>query len=215
MKTKVFFIILGTCILFSSCKKNKKDIIIINEEETIKKTIENKENSIFWTEAYEENILTEAIITPEILENIPLSVGTINAVPGLVTPIYPEINELGSLDNSDISKEVVTFVNRICNQIKNDPQKNMEQFFDENYIFNYVFFRTDLKDNWEKLFHTKYPSGRLFNKFYAGRINEGFDLTQVVCRFYTDINYIDITLFISQNEKKLNLKQIEINWDRS
>ena len=77
--------------------------------------------------------------------------------------------------------------------------------------FNKTFFIKDLKDIWKNKFNSSYSTKKLFDKYYIGEIQEGFDLTEAKIRFYKENNYIDITLFISQNERKLNLKQIEIN----
>ena len=41
----------------------------------------------------------------------------------------------------------------ISNNIYNGP----ETYFDSNYLYNYVFFREDLKEGWQKFFHKDFP----------------------------------------------------------
>lgn len=211
MKKRVLFSLIVMLSLVS-CKKEKNNIIIINEEDTIKKSITGKESEIFWTDPIDSEILLEKLTFPEVLENCStFNVMLINSVPNTFNKVLPSIKEIGSLDNSDLSSEINIFVKRICNSIMKNPETGLTEFFDKDYLFNKTFFVNDLKEMWNGKFNQKYPEKNLFDKYYIGRINENFDLTETKVRFYKNNNYVDITLFISQNEKKLNLKQIEIN----
>lgn len=213
MKKHVFFFFLFCILSLSSCKKNKKDIVIIKEEDTLKKSVAIKESKIIWTETIDGEILEENISTSDIINNnLELNVYLIDSISNFHQNIFPQNKDIGSFDNTEISDELLQFIKDVCNQIKNNPQKNMEQYFDSEYLFNYVFFKNDLIENWKKLFNEKYPDQKPFKKYYIGKVTEGFDIDEVKVRFYNSNNYVDLKLFISQNEKKINLKQIEIDY---
>lgn len=213
MKLKYLFISILCVITLSSCSKKNKDIVIINEEDTIKKTITNKENEIFWTDAIDEEVLTTALSFPEIFENYnSLNINLVNSLSYSFSDCYPSIQNIGSLDHSEISSELNIFISRVCNAILSNPENSLCDFFDKEYLFNKTFFINDLKDIWKTKFNIEFSNKKLFDKYYIGDVKESFDLTEVKIRFYKNDNYIDITLFISQNEKRLNLKQIEINY---
>lgn len=208
-----FFLFLFVCFIsLFSCSKKNKDIVIINEEDTLKKIIQNKENEVFWTETIDAEILSTELSYTDVLENYNnLNINLVNSISNSFQDCFPFINGIGSLDHSENTEEIFIFISKICNIILKNPENGLDEYFDTDFLFNKTFFIKDLKDIWKNKFNSSYSTKKLFDKYYIGEIQEGFDLTEAKIRFYKENNYIDITLFISQNERKLNLKQIEIN----
>lgn len=208
-----FFLFLFICFIpLFSCSKKNKDIVIINEEDTLKKIIQNKENEVFWTETIDAEILSTELSYTDVLENFNnLNINLVNTISNSFQDCFPFINGIGSLDHSENTEEIYIFISKICNIILKNPENGLDDYFDTDFLFNKTFFIKDLKDIWKNKFNSSYSTKKLFDKYYIGEIQEGFDLTEAKIRFYKENNYIDITLFISQNERKLNLKQIEIN----
>lgn len=203
--------ILSLLLFLASCSPSNNDIIVIKEENTLKNQITEKEKTILWTSTIEEEILSTKIEPPTNLENIAhLSLELINSISTINEPCLPLIKEIGSLDNSDIPQDLVIFVYQVCNQIQKMPETGLNEYFHEDYLFNKTFFIYDLSQFYKSHFNEKYPKKNLFEKYYVGRIHQNFDLTEVGVRFYKRKKYVDIKLFISQNERKYNLVQIEL-----
>lgn len=214
MKRKLFFPFLFIFLIFTSC--HKKNNIILDNENTIRNQVLLKEKNIYWTEELESEILQKEISVNQYLSSsVPVSIPLLNSVKNLKKRVLPQIEEIGSLDLESMDNQLVTFTKNLCSYIKNDNKIKIKASFDSNYVFNYVFFEEQLDNILSKEFNLK-KGKSTFSKYNIGLALDSFDLKEVPVRFYNEEGFIDLKLFISDNEKTINVKQIEISrWGKS
>ena len=101
-----------------------------------------------------------------------------------------------------------------------------EKYFYEPYKFNYLFFRNDFIEGWKNYFKKDFPytledtkqtddEGNpvkisLFSKYILGQPFIGAEIISLPVRFYCQEGKIDVTLYISNDNKSL-IYQITID----
>lgn len=206
------FICFSFCF-FTGCSK-KNSIISIDNESSLKLAVETKNNEAFWIDELEGDILTKNISSNQYLSNgIEPDFDVLSCLHNSKTEIYPYLDNNFSTDISSFDPKLLAFVKKICTSLKNNS--SLESYFDSEYIFNYVFFKQDLADNWNHSFGVKFPTKNHFDKYIICSENDSFDFTQIPVRMYNKFGFIDIILTITTNEKKLNVKDIKIiKWEK-
>lgn len=206
MKKNLFFLFI---LLFFSC--SQKDIVIVSDTESIKSKIVLKDKNSFWTEPLEEEILQKDITkVQDISDNIQPSVEAINSLSHYKNELYPYIKDLGSLDNTLIDKELDYFLTSFCNNLIKGNFTDLASFFDDDYLFNLIFFEQDIKSSYKTILNTKYKEKSPFITFLVCSPLDNFDLIEVPIRLKNTYGFIDIKLFIGNNKKKYLIKSIDI-----
>ena len=129
------------------------------EMKTLKNIISGNESNISWTGELEgdrlyfdvyrdaEYVSSEVALTPTV----------VNVAGGLGKAVYPELQGFGSLDTSSMPYDIKVLVNDFAKALSANVYEGPEKFFDEKYIFNYVFFRRDMINDWKKFFGVDFP----------------------------------------------------------
>ena len=234
MKKKFFYLFLISSILLSaaffiSCKNNTTETkLVYTENNTIKQSVKEKEQDITWTLELDEDRLLQDVtrnsvnIDSTVVYNSDL-MKIINSYRG---PVYPEIEDFGSLDTSRLNPATREKITNFCNAISDTLYSGGDAFFSKKYLFNYVFFRNELISQWEENFGEEFPEDYnkeikkqenntdseksdlfettkkrkpLFNKWIFGAPFIGSELLQIPVRFFTDCGIIDMTLFLSSS----------------
>ena len=200
-----FFIILFSIITASfflfSCNNAQESTVIVQENNTIKKAVQDKEFEITWTQELENERLSQIITrnSTQIGSDVPYNKDLFK-ITGSDTPVYPYIAEFGSLDTSNMYLSVKDKLNQFCKAFSEPAHTGAEECFSQKYIFNYVFFVKDFEDGWQKHFGTDEISEEgYFTKWIFGEPFNGSDIIQIPVRFYSDCGTIDVTVFLNSH----------------
>ena len=151
-----FFVSLLFC--FTSCKVASKTELSYTNVETIKNEIAEIDKTLSWNKEIEPQRLVSNAdwfnesITSQIEKNVEL-LKIINSN----SSVYPEFEDFGSLNDSLVNADLYKKIEQIFVSVSNNIYNGPETFFDSNYLYNYVFFREDLKEGWKKNFNTDFP----------------------------------------------------------
>lgn len=161
MKKQFFFLasfFLTLLFCFTSCKVASKAELSYTNVETIKNEIAEIDKVLSWNKELEPQRLgTEEdwfndSVSQQIEKNVELlKITNSNAA------VYPEFEDFGNLDDSLVNADLYQKIEKLLVSISNNIYNGPETFFDSNYLYNYVFFREDLKEGWKKYFHKDFP----------------------------------------------------------
>lgn len=195
----IFSSILSAILLMISCNNAQESSVVVTENNTIKKTVQDKELEITWTQELENERLSKSIsrdntqIGPDVPYNKDLFKITNNN-----SPVYPSFSDFGSLDTSTMYVSVKDKLNQFCQAFSKPEHTEAEEFFSNKYIFNYVFFAKDFEDGWKKYFDIEITEdSEYFTKWIFGQPFNGADIIQIPVRFYADCGTIDVTVFLN------------------
>ena len=201
----------------SSCKNNAEPKLVYTENNTIKQDVKNKEQNITWTFELEEKRLSQTINRGAIEIGIEVPYGKeLYKLKNFVqNPVYPSIEEFGSLDTSNLKVSVKNKIDSFLEAFTSEEHSGADAFFNKKYLFNYIFFINDFESGWKKNFSKVIPKAPdLFTKWIFGQPFNGSDIIQIPVRFYTSCGTIDMTMFINSTGKN-DFYQITIDrWDR-
>lgn len=224
---KVLFLFTFSIFLFScsnvvegrNIHDSTEDVFFNNlnkNSETLKDVIEKKESSMSWTKELEGDILQEDIYidAERISSNVYLTPEVISVVYCNNNPIYPEIPGFGSLDTTLLQDSVRNVINEFAESINENIYTIPISVIHPDFIFNYVFFRNDLIENWELKFGEKFPYDNnedkskikpitLFTKWIIGRPFTTGEIEKVPVRFYCQQGFLDVTLYILLENNKI------------
>ena len=197
-------------ITLSSCSHAPATKITGTVEETLRYSIIQKEGSVNWTKAMEENRLLEKIDTYEgIDKTVRLSMDVFKAYRNPKDPVYPYIENFGNLDITNLStiyKQQIRYLFQVLNTDLNNLPENL---INNKYLFNYIFFKNDLLSEWKSNYNLDYPSTNAFTKYLIGEPFISKELVQIPVRLYHDKGIVDICVYIIPDENSL-ISQIEI-----
>lgn len=216
--------IFSTLVLFSffiGCSNTQNEELFYNDIDTIKEYVLDKENNITWTKEIEGEILLQDISSNSSIQKTEFyTPEAVKVLKNYQNPVFPSIDNFGSLNTENLSKQTKEFLNEFCTEISNNIYSNPDRYFKNSFIFNYVFFRKELIDNWPVFFNTEFPvlpedfnqnteesennqdkkePIPIFTKWYLGEPFVGEDLVEVPVRFFTQNGNIDVTIVMAIN----------------
>ena len=152
----IFFISLLFC--FISCKVASKTELSYTNVETIKEEIAELDKTLTWNKEIEPQrlVLNNDWFKDTVNQQIEKNIELLKIVNTNVN-VYPEFENFGSLNDSLVDVNLYNTIENIFVSISNNIYNGPETFFDSQYLYNYVFFREDLKEGWEKNFNTDFP----------------------------------------------------------
>ena len=194
----------GVSLFFLFSCSNSQGIILNNQDETLRNEVSEKSKNTVWTNEIENGRLNSGLNTfINIYDNSLITPRLIQTLRDTNAPVYPHIKNLASLDTSQMNPILLNYVKEFCTKLKSEGQE-LDSYFDQQYFFNYVFFKKDLTDIWPQT-----EGKELFEHFVICKAFEADDLIQVPVRFYKDKEYIDLSLYLIYHSG-YKLTQIEI-----
>ena len=161
MKKKVLslnFFSISLLFCFTSCKVASKTELSYTNVETIKNEIAEIDKTLSWNKELEPQRLTSKsdLFSGSVNSQIEKNVELIKIINKNVA-VYPEFEGFGSLNDSSVKADLYQTIEKLFLSISNNIYNGPEIYFDSNYLYNYVFFREDLKEGWQKYFHKDFP----------------------------------------------------------
>ena len=220
----VFFI-----ISIIACNNSAETKLVYTENDTIKQSVKEREQGITWTQELEKERLTTRITrsSMEIGSDVPYNKELFKISKTMQAPVYPDLNDFGSLDTRNIRESVKDKMNNFCSNLSLENHTGADSFFSKKYIFNYVFFIKELEESWKTNFNEEYPKSALpekkveedgaeepapgiFTKWTFGEPFIGSEIMQIPVRFYATCGIIDVTVFLNSSGNN-EFYQITIN----
>lgn len=161
MKKKYFFPVIfyiSLLFCFISCKVASKTELSYTNVETIKEEIVEMDKTLTWNKEIEPQrlVLNNDWFKDTVNQQIEKNIELLKIVNTNVN-VYPEFENFGSLNDSLVDVNLYNTIENIFVSISNNIYNGPETFFDSQYLYNYVFFREDLKEGWKKNFNTDFP----------------------------------------------------------
>ena len=161
MKKKYFFPVIfyiSLLFCFISCKVASKTELSYTNVETIKEEIAEIDKTLTWNKEIEPQrlVLNNDWFKDTVNQQIEKNIELLKIVNTNVN-VYPEFENFGSLNDSLVDVNLYNTIENIFVSISNNIYNGPETFFDSKYLYNYVFFREDLKEGWKKNFNNDFP----------------------------------------------------------
>lgn len=161
MKKKYFFLVIfyiSLLFCFISCKVASKTELSYTNVETIKEEIAEIDKTLTWNKEIEPQrlVLNNDWFKDTVNQQIEKNIELLKIVNTNVN-VYPEFENFGSLNDSLVDVNLYNTIENIFVSISNNIYNGPETFFDSQYLYNYVFFREDLKEGWKKNFNKDFP----------------------------------------------------------
>lgn len=226
MKKKVLslnFFSISLLFCFTSCKVASKTELSYTNVETIKNEIAEIDKTLSWNKELEPQRLTSKsdLFSGSVNSQIEKNVKLLKIINKNVA-VYPEFEGFGSLNDSSVNADLYQTIEKLFLSISNNIYNGPETYFDSNYLYNYVFFREDLKEGWQKFFHKDFPhivdykekddsqKEMLFSKWIIGEPFFSDEIIQIPLRLYCKYGTIDVTLYLNrQKSNAVNLITID------
>lgn len=205
LKRFVFSFFALTAILVLSCKNSTETKIIDSETETLKEQVKNREQATTWTLEIESDRLSKKLT---------YSKDYFKLTKSIQKPVYPELEDFGSLNTININPNIKEKINTFCTKLSEFKEAEIISLFSHKYIFNYVFFSQDFKKGWKENFGSEFPEPAeeskdeneeedekktLFTKWLLGEPFNGSNIIQLPVRFYCNYGTIDVTIYMNPN----------------
>lgn len=221
LNKKIFCIFLFVLVIFISCKNNPDSKLVYTEENTIKNSIILRESNITWSRELEPDRLSTKVSkeNSSISDDVEYNLDVIRILKNFQKPLYPEFINFGKLDISQLNISVKEKLNSFCSDLSKSCNVAVDSYFNNQYLFNYIFFKQELKNGWKAHFNSEYPEllkddEQIFDKWVFGQPFKGDEIIQIPVRFYCKHGTVDITLYLN-NLKQNSIYQITIDrWEK-
>lgn len=213
-KIKLFSPLFLLTALFFSCSNASTSKIITSDGNNLREAIQNKERTVNWTKPLEENRLSEAIDKNDNLtSSVKVNPEIMMVLKSDFPPVYPYIENFESLDTRDMLPVWKGIVKKLFEVFNTDLNKLPENMIDNKYVFNYVFFVYDLKEQWKENFKEDFKTENAFSEYLIGKPFVSEDLVQIPLRLTAEKGYVSHMVYL-RNDGKYLINQIEIKrWD--
>ncbi|MBQ5998757.1 MAG: hypothetical protein IJL70_04725 [Treponema sp.] len=202
--------------VFISCSAGQGNEKIFSDTNTIKELTETREKELLWTRELESvRLLLDTKKNPVVQDNIALEPVVMIGAQSGKEPVYPMLDDFGSLDTSLISKEMKVFLDATCNAIS--KWQPSEISVDSNSVYSVVLFKYDIENQWKNNFSVSFPviedKLKLFSGWIYGNPFVGDDYIQIPVRFFSKYGSVDILLIFTTSVYKITGIQIQ-KWER-
>lgn len=208
--------------LFFSCSNAQNIEIAHLDDDTLKIISSEKEKTLIWTRELESVRLTRdysknAFATSDV-HLLPTSITTAETQN---LPIYPHIQGFGSLDTSELSSELKTFLNEFCVSVSEWNLKDVK--VDENAVFSLVLFKNDVEEIYKQEKGEKFSSStvettengealkaKYFDRWLFGEPFFDENYVQVPIRFFRKDWTLDVEVYV-ETGAEFKILQIVVN----
>lgn len=226
-KVKGSLILAFSLFMAVSCSSPQNTILNTADTPTLRNEIDLYEKGMRWTGELEGDLLQKDIYSFENIDRVVPLTAELFKIVNDNEKVYPYIENFGSLDTSslEMTNGLTAYIKKFFDAANKNIYTQLDDFFDEAYFFNCVFFQYDLENDWPVEFETEFPQKlesekdiSIFNKFLIGTAFEGETLFQVPVRAYCLKNkaFIDFNFYITKDEgANYHIKEIEFTrWEK-
>ena len=211
MMKQIFWLLSCILIFFLVSCSTPQNSVLTSQEDTLRAALKDKSNKTIWTKEIEPERLTVKLNSDiKVANREMISPQMLSSIKYLQPPVYPEIKGYASLDYSGINESLLKELNDFSEALCKSTE-NLESFFEPDYFFNYVFFKTDLEEIEKSLKKDEI----LFDRYLICKTFESEDIIQVPMRFYNKKDFVDLSVYLTYHNG-YKITQIEvIRWGKT
>lgn len=179
-------------IMLNSCNNANQNQIQIDEH-NLKQIVDKKNENISWTQELEKSRLSQRIDKLDYINSsLQLTPNTMVAFESSLSrlPVYPSLDNFGSLDISDIDENALYVVNQFCSKI--NDKESCQNLMNKNSIFALTLFLYDTSEINFNFSNYTWLIGQPF-------ISE--NNLSIPVRFKNETNTLDIKLYLTEEIK--------------
>lgn len=219
MKKDFVVISLIFSIFLLGCSNNQS---VENETylvQTIKSVVQTKDADEIWTEELEASRLSSSLNENKdiIAENVHISPNVYKILEDYKSPVYPTLFDFTSLDVSLIDGLSLSKIKQFCTYIADSQISSVSNFFNNDYKFNYVFFKNNLQKIYTQNFGENAFDGSeiLFENYYIGKpiFDEDGNFMQVPLLFENQKGKIYLEILVNPKETNIIYQAIILKWE--
>lgn len=219
MKKDFVVISLVFSIFLFGCSNNQT---VENETflgKTIKSVVQTKGSDEIWTEELESSRLSSSLNENKdiIAENVHSSPNVYKILEDYKSPVYPSLFDFTSLDVSLIDALSLNKIKEFCTYIENSQISSVSNFFNNDYKFNYVFFKNNLQKIYTQNFGENAFDGSeiLFENYYIGKpiFDDDGNFMQVPLLFENEKGKLYLEILVNPKETNIIYQAIILKWE--
>ncbi len=186
-------------LLFFSCSNGSGGEKFFSEETTIKESTSRRDDSVLWTRELESvRLLIDTKKNNGAADTLRLEPLSVMSLSSQGTPVYPILEGFGSLDTSDISAELRTFLDSFCTSVA--AWSFSQELFTSESAFVLPLFMYDVKMQWKEAFSKDFPDveaeNPLFSSWLYGEPFADGSEFQIPVRLFCAYGYLDVLLYV-------------------
>ena len=183
-----------------SCSDSRNEELSEGQVKTIKSSVSDMENQMAWSVELEGDRLSKKTdsFSEYIAEGKNLTKDNVKILKNLSDPLYPGFTDFASLDISAVEIRYLDFANTVSNNILSFDKEALFEAFSANYRFNCIFFINAVEKKWKERAGDKEKVS--FDRYILGQPFKNENLLQFPVRFYCNMGYVDVTLYMNSNE---------------
>lgn len=210
------FLFILVALIFS-CSNDQNSEKFNSEESTIKQLTLERDEQLLWTRELESvRLLLDLKKTQAVSEKVFLEPLVMISANSGKNPVYPILEDFGSLDTSGISRELRAFLDEFCNNVA--VWKIEALNIKSSSLYSLVLFKYDIENQWSENFSKDFPEinedSKIFDSWFYGEPFINDSEIQLPVRLLCSYGFVDLKLFIDSSENfKIDGIQI-IRWEK-
>ena len=194
-------LILSFFVLFS-CTNNSGTQIPVIYEESLKDISDKRNAELNWTKEIESvRLIRDINKSSSVISTVKLSPEIMAVSVQENPPVYPFLEDFGSLDTTNLSNELREFLDSFCSKIC--TWEFDDSLMDSNYVFSLILFKYDV----EQLYNN---SKIQFSDYIYGEPFIDKDVITAPVRFSTNDVTLDISVYVDKSSS-FKINQIVID----
>lgn len=187
--------------------------------QTIKSVVKTKDEDEIWTEELEATRLSFSLNENKdiIAENVHTSPNVYKILEDYKSPVYPTLFNFTSLDVSLIDDFSLSKIKEFCTYIAGSQISAVSNFFNNDYKFNYVFFKNNLQKIYTQNFGENAFDGSeiLFENYHIGKpiFDDDGNFMQVPLLFENQKGKLYLEILVNPKESNIIYQSIILKWE--
>ncbi len=187
--------------------------------QTIKSVVQTKDEDEIWTEELEATRLSFSLNENKdiIAENVHTSPNVYKILEDYKSPVYPTLFNFTSLDVSLIDDLSLSKIKEFCTYIADSQISAVSNFFNNDYKFNYVFFKNNLQKIYTQNFGENAFDGSeiLFENYHIGKpiFDDDGNFMQVPLLFENQKGKLYLEILVNPKESNIIYQSIILKWE--
>lgn len=187
--------------------------------QTIKSVVKTKDEDEIWTEELEATRLSFSLNENKdiIAENVHTSPNVYKILEDYKSPVYPTLFNFTSLDVSLIDDLSLSKIKEFCTYIADSQISAVSNFFNNDYKFNYVFFKNNLQKIYTQNFGENAFDGSeiLFENYHIGKpiFDDDGNFMQVPLLFENQKGKLYLEILVNPKESNIIYQSIILKWE--
>lgn len=234
MKKCLFGLTIFSLLFYMSCSNDADENINAADLQTIKSLVTKIEDETVWSVELEKERLSKNLASDSenLAGSLVLTKDNSRILKAYREAVYPSFSDFGSLNISSMEYKNLSSAEEICSSLCNLDEDKLFSYFSSNYRYNYIFFARELKKGWKDNFGKAFPEAKvseageaaeneektvikLFDHYIMGEAFYSNNLIQIPARFYCNMGFVDVTLYMNPSQEKTVFNMKIVRWEKN